>query len=124
MLKSKVKEITCITCPKGCEIFVDIENNDIVDIREYGCLKGKEYAIQEIKSPVRNIATSVLVLNGEMPLVSVRLDKALSKELIFEVMKKIKEIKVTAPIYIGEVLIENICNSGVNVIATRNVSEK
>ncbi len=73
---------------------------------------------------MRNIATSILVEGGEMPLASVRLSAPISKARIFDVMNEIRKIKRSAPVYEGEVVIENVLGLGSNVIVTRTVEEK
>ncbi len=116
-----LKEVTCITCPKGCEVLVTIEGDEIIDIKDYECNRGREYAILELTSPVRNFATSMIVEKGDMPIVSCRLSKSVSKDLMFDILDVIKKNSCVAPIHIGDVLIENVCESGADVIATRNI---
>ena len=70
---------------------------------------------------MRNIATSILVEGGEMPLASVRLSAPIPKAKIFDVMNEIRKVKRTAPIHEGEVVIENVLGLGSNVIVTRTV---
>ncbi|MBP3324683.1 MAG: DUF1667 domain-containing protein, partial [Clostridia bacterium] len=40
----------------------------------------------------------------------------------FECMAEINKAKVTAPVKIGDVIIENVCGTGVPVVATSNVN--
>ena len=70
---------------------------------------------------MRNIATSILVEGGEMPLASVRLSAPIPKAKIFDVMNEIRKVKRTAPVHEGEVVIENVLGLGSNVIVTRTV---
>ena len=70
---------------------------------------------------MRNIATSILVEGGEMPLASVRLSAPIPKAKIFDVMNEIRKVKRTAPVHEGEVVIENVLGLGRNVIVTRTV---
>lgn len=117
------KELTCIICPNGCQIKVELDkNNDIVNICGNLCNRGIPYARQEIITPMRNIATSVLVENGEFPLVSVRLNNEIPKEYVFQVIKLINQKKLVAPIFINDVIIKNIMGLGVDVIATKNIA--
>lgn len=112
---------TCIICPNGCEIEVELEENKITNIEGATCKKGKEYVKQELTNPQRNIATSVTVINGDLELVSVRLNKSIPKDRIFDVMNEVKQIKVQAPVKIGDIIKPNILNLNVDLIATRNV---
>ena len=115
------KIFTCIICPNGCEIEVELENDKISKIEGASCKKGKEYVNQELTNPQRNIATSVKVIDGDLEIVSVRLDNSIPKDKIFDVMDEIKKIKVNAPVKIGDVIKENILNLNVNLIATKNI---
>ena len=74
------------------------------------CKKGKEYVNQELTNPQRNIATSVKVIDGDLDIVSVRLNKNIPKSSIFDVMKEIKTLEVKAPVKIGDIIKSNILN--------------
>lgn len=116
------RQFTCIICPNGCEITAEIGANGVItSVEGHTCKKGEEYVQQELTHPVRTIATSVLVKDGELPLVSVRVDGAIPKERIFDAMAEIKGISLTAPVVIGQHVISNLLGLGVNVIATKNI---
>lgn len=116
------RTIICIVCPNGCEIDVEYEKDQIINVSGNLCPKGKDYATQELVNPQRTIATSVRVLSGELPLVSVRLTKAIPKDRIFDVMTEINRQILTAPVHINDPVIENVLGLGSDVIATKNVS--
>ena len=118
------RTFTCIVCPNGCEITAEYEGSTILTVTGATCPKGEEYVRQELIDPNRTIATSVAVTGGELPLVSVRLDAPIPKAEIFNVMAQINKIIVPAPTTIGQVLIENVCGLGSNVIVTKNVAAK
>lgn len=117
------REFVCILCPNGCDLSVTVNGGNIEHLEGAGCKKGQEYVQQELFAPERNIATSVKVEGGNMPLVSVRLNAAIPKEKIFEVMAEIKKVKVEAPVSIGQVLIKDVLGLGRDVIATKNVTK-
>ena len=85
------------------------------------CKRGDAYVNQEVVDPKRNIATSVKVIGGDIPLVSVRITDVIPKKEIFNVMDEIKKIEAVAPVKIGQILIEDVLNLGVDVIATKDV---
>lgn len=117
------REFICVLCPNGCEITVGLDSaNTILSIEGASCQRGGEYVQQELYAPQRNIATSVKVEGGNMPLVSVRLTGAIPKDRIFDVMAEIKKVKLAAPVSIGQVLIKNVLGLGRDVIATKQVS--
>ncbi|AKI96917.1 DUF1667 domain-containing protein [Kosmotoga pacifica] len=115
--------ITCTVCPVGCKILVTTGENGDHEISGNRCLRGKQYAIDELFSPRRILTTSVKVLFGDTPLVSVKTDSPVEKSRIFEIMEKIKKISVQAPVNVGDVLIQNIDGKGTSLIATRNVEK-
>lgn len=117
------RTFTCILCPNGCEIEATVEDGEIVSIEGSLCEKGRDYVGQEVLHPVRNIASSVLVCGGELPLVSVRLTVPVPKERIFDVMAEIKKQRLTAPVHRGQVVVENVLGLGSDVIATKSVAE-
>ena len=115
-----LRTFTCIMCPQGCEITAE-GSEAPYSITGNKCKRGHEYVEQELVNPMRNIATSILVEGGEMPLASVRLSAPIPKAKIFDVMNEIRKVKRTAPIHEGEVVIENVLGLGSNVIVTRTV---
>lgn len=117
-----IREYTCILCPNGCEIEAVIEGTNIQKIEGATCKKGREYVEQELVDPQRNIATSVLVEAGVLPLVSIRLTKAIPKDRIFDVINEIRKIKLPAPVKINQIVMKNVLNLGSDVIATKNVN--
>lgn len=118
-----LKKYTCIICPNGCEISAQIEDDKIQSLQGALCKRGEEYVRQELTAPMRNIASSVLVKNGELPLVSVRLTHPIPKDRIFDAMREIKKIQLEAPVNAGQVVIHNLLNLDTDVIATKRVDQ-
>lgn len=116
-----LREVTCIMCPRGCEIKGTIGEGKELAISGNECKKGADYVRQEMINPMRNIASSVRVINGEEELVSARLNRAIPKRMIFEVMNEIKNADIEAPVKIGDVIIGDVLGLGSDVIATKNV---
>ena len=109
--------LTCIECPIGCTLRVEIENGKAKSIEGNACPRGRIYAENEVSDPKRVITSTVRAKNGK--LVPVKTDKPARKEEIFSIMEKIGKISCDLPVKIGDVLEENISN-GVNLIATSN----
>jgi len=121
----KSREVVCVLCPLGCKIRIELdEEGNILSVSGNRCPRGKKYAEDEIKDPKRVVTTSVKVLNGEPPLASVKTDGPIPKKYIFELMKILKDVKVKAPVNIGDVVVRNIFKTNVNVVITRSVGEK
>jgi CxxC motif-containing protein len=122
----KTRNLICIVCPNGCELTAEIVQDEPLEVGEVTgslCDKGPLWAQQEIANPMRTIASNILVEGGDYPLVSVRTDAAVPREMIAEVMLAIKAKSVAAPVQIGEVLISNPAGTTCNIIATRLVKE-
>ncbi len=118
------KDFICIVCPIGCNIEVKFEGKGIRSISGNKCFKGKEFVIAEIIHPQRVLTTTVKVKNGENKLLPVKTDRPVSKELIFKIMKEVRQIEVKAPIKINQVIVENILETGANLIAERSIRKK
>ncbi len=119
-----LKEYTCIICPTGCEITAEIRDGKILSIEGAACKRGREYVNQELTDPHRNIASSILLEGGELPLVSVRLSKPIPKERISDVMEVIKKTRLTAPVSVGQVVVTNVLGLDSDVIVTKNVAAR
>jgi len=114
-------KIICISCPIGCRMIIQSKDGKIASVTGNACLKGIKYAGEEFINPLRILPTTVKVIGGELPLVSVKTEKAIPKRLLLEAMAEIAEIEVTAPVKIGQVIKDNLVGTGVSLVATRNV---
>lgn len=119
-----LREFTCIVCPNGCGIEAELKDGKILSIEGAICPKGEAYVRQELTDPRRNIATSVLVKGGELPLTSVRLTNPIPKEHIFDAMSEIKKMEVEAPVAAGTVVIKGILGYDSDVIITKSVERR
>jgi CxxC motif-containing protein len=117
------KEITCIVCPIGCKILVDLDGKQIKNLKGNKCKQGIDYALTEALDPRRMLTSSVRLMNGEWPLVSVKSSRPVPKDKIFSVLKEIKRKKLTAPIQLGQIVLDNIANTGINMIATKSIKK-
>ena len=119
------REFTCIVCPNGCEIEADYEIKNgtpvISNIQGNTCKRGEEYVRQELISPKRTIASSILVEGGELPLVSVRITKPIPREKISEAVQEIRQYRVTAPVRAGAVICHDFLGFDTDLITTKNV---
>lgn len=117
-------ELICVTCPKGCTLKVLHEGNQVIDVLGSGCRRGKEYAICELQDPRRMVASSVKVRSGLHPLLPVYTAKAFPKPLIPELAKILRQVEVSAPVKINQVIIENALNTGIDIIASRDMPKR
>lgn len=112
-----MKKLVCIVCPKGCNIEVS-ENGQDFDIIGNHCLRGKEYAVNEMTVPKRSITSTVRTSFKALPRLPVRTDRDIDIKNIFPVMKQLNKIVVEQPVHQGDILISNILGLGVNIIST------
>lgn len=114
-----MKELICIVCPKGCHLKVDEENGFAVTGN--ACPRGAEYGKLELTNPTRVVTSTVRCEGGAHPRCPVKTDRAVPKGKIFQVMAALEGITLSAPVAVGQVVIKNVCGTGANVVATRNM---
>ncbi|MCJ7696122.1 MAG: DUF1667 domain-containing protein [Anaerolineaceae bacterium] len=114
-------ELICVTCPKGCTLKILHEGNQVIEILESGCKRGKEYAICELTDPRRMVASSVRVKKGLHPLVPVFTASAFPKPLIPQLAKELRQIELIAPVQINQVVLANALGSGIDILASRDM---
>lgn len=114
------KEIICTVCPRGCHIMVEGEGDQVISVADYGCKRGLEYASSEYAHPVRILTTTVKMSGIENDLLPVRSNKPVPKEKLFDCMEAIRAMEVKLPVARYDVIISNICGTGVDIIATKS----
>ena len=112
---------TCICCPLGCRIEVALdENGQVSEVSGYTCKRGADYAAQEAVAPERMV-TAVLCVSGCLEPVSVKTQRPVPKAAMKEVLAAVAALRLDAPVAAGDVLIEDVCGTGVAVVATKSV---
>ena len=109
-----IRELTCIVCPVGCSLKVELDNSEVVSVSGNTCPRGEKYAKNECTNPQRTVTSTIKCSDGSV--VSVKTDDTIPKEKVFECMKIINKTKVDLPVRVGDVIIENVFGS--NIIAT------
>ncbi len=117
-------KITCIICPIGCEVTINYEDEKILIIEGHQCKKGLPYAEEELFDPKRTLTSTIIVKGGELPLVSVRTTEPIPKDRMFDVMNCISQAEIDAPVKIGDVLVKNVLDLNVDIVATKKVSKR
>ena len=110
-------EIICITCPKGCHLQVD-EANDF-KVTGNGCPRGEAYGKNELQHPVRVLTSTVRLTGGRAPRLPVKSSAPLPKGKIFEAMGLLNSVTAVSTVQCGQVLVSNICGTGVDIVATK-----
>jgi CxxC motif-containing protein len=114
-----MKELICITCPRGCRLTVD-EN---LNVSGNFCPRGAKYAISELTKPVRVLTSTVRTSSDEYPRCPVKSNSPLPKGKMFDAMKLIDKVVITLPVKIGDVIIKNIFDSDIDIVATKNLDK-
>lgn len=114
------QEMICIVCPQGCRLTVE-EENGTYQVSGNICKRGEAYGITEMTAPTRVITSTAELVSGTIPRVPVKTAGAVPKGMIFDCMKEINHLSVKAPVTCGQILIEDVLHTGVNVVATRSV---
>ena len=115
----------CIACPVGCEIEARINESGegpvILEIAGANCIRGRTYVETELKNPMRIVTSSVRVTGGNMPITSVRLTAPVPRNRMMDVIEELRKVRLTAPVSIGQIVIQNILGLGSDVIVTKPV---
>ena len=109
------RTLTCIACPLGCTLLIELNGKNVVSIEGNTCPRGKEYAISECTSPVRTVTTTMKCENGE--LVPVKTSKPIPKDKVFEAMEIINSTIAKLPLAVGDIIIPDLFGS--HVVATQ-----
>ncbi|MCH3910151.1 MAG: DUF1667 domain-containing protein [Bacilli bacterium] len=113
------RELICINCPRGCHLKVD----DNLNVTGNFCPRGAAYGKQEVTNPTRTVTSTVRIDGAELPLCPVKTAKAVSKGKMFDVMVSINAVRLKAPVHIGDVVIKDVCGTGVDVVSCRDMEK-
>lgn len=123
-MSETIRELTCIGCPLGCSITVTMNGTDVVSVTGNTCPRGDAYARKEVTNPTRIVTSTVRVEGGISPMVNVKTASDIPKAKIFECVSALKNVVVTAPVKIGDVVLSNVAGTGVDVVAAKNIVAK
>lgn len=120
----ETRKMTCIICPRGCRLTVTAdENGDMSSCEGNFCARGANYAKAELKMPVRTLTTTVKTDSETVPMLPVKTDKPIHKDLLFEAMRLAAALKVSVPVKVGQVICRDFVQDGVNLIAGREIEK-
>ena len=115
------RKLTCIGCPMGCPLTVVMNGKGVVSVTGNTCKRCDVYARKEVTDPTRIVTSTVRVSGGSIPMVSVKTKEDIPKDKIFECVRALKGIQVPAPVHIGDIILKNVADTGVDIVATKNV---
>lgn len=113
----------CKVCSIGCELkIVKDEQQSSYSVEGNRCNRGKEYGINEVIQPSRILTSRVLLKNGPMSRLPVKTNGIIPEYLVDECMEIIRLTEVSAPIEKGDIIIRNILDTGIDLVAARKVN--
>lgn len=118
--------LTCIICPMGCSMEVEVETNasgqkKVLSVKDNGCKRGEQYAAKELQNPTRTLTTTIKVEGGELPHVPVKTAGEVPKASLLQCMEVVRRASCKAPVKRGDVLIYDLLGTGVNVVACADI---
>ncbi len=111
----------CIGCPLGCRLEVEAEDGAVVEVHGFSCKLGKEYAEREHIDPRRMLSSTVRVVQGRWVRLPVKTNRPIPKDQVAAVCKALRPLHIVAPIAIGEIIVANVCGTGADIVATRDM---
>lgn len=118
---ARISEVTCIRCPLGCAITVDVAPDGAAVYREgASCARGREYAVAEVTASMRSVATTINIPGCGEPL-SVKTADPIPKPLIADAVRAMKAAHVELPVRMGDMVLPGVCGTGVPVVATKSL---
>ena len=115
------KHFTCVTCPVGCEVDVEVKDSNIISMKGNRCDKVKEFVLQELKEPMRVFTTIVRIKGAKYAMLPVRTDKPIPKRLFTQAIEQLSSIDLQAPVHMSNVIVKDVAGSGANIVATRTM---
>lgn len=113
------REMVCVSCPMGCAITVELDdNNEVISVTGNTCPRGDKYARQECTHPERMLTSTVKVEGGRLPVVPVKSASPIPKEMLFDAMKEVNKVTLKAPVTFGDVAVKDILGTGINIVVT------
>lgn len=114
-----MKELVCIVCPRGCRLKVDEENGYAVSGNS--CPRGEVYGKQEVTGPVRTVTSTVRISGGLNPMCPVKTNRPVPKSKMLDVMREIAKVRISSPVKCGDIIINDVCSTGSDVVATKDM---
>jgi len=94
-----------------------LDGTTSVSVKGALCKRGVKYATEECVAPKRMVTTLVRVGGRRAPL-PVKTAAPVPKEKIFDILAAAHAACVTPPVRIGDVVVADVCGTGVDIVAT------
>ncbi|SEH60785.1 MULTISPECIES: DUF1667 domain-containing protein [Atopobiaceae] len=114
-----MRELTCIRCPRGCHLVARLSGTEVASVGGNACPRGDAYARKELTNPTRVVTSTVRVAGRTpAPMLPVKTAQDVPKDLVRDVMEALASVRVSPPVRMGQVVLADVCGTGVDVVAT------
>lgn len=117
------KEYVCIVCPNSCRLTVSDDSGEIT-VTGNTCKRGLDHGIAEFTQPMRMLTSTVAVTDGLLPRLSVVSSDVIPKDQLSACLDELYKVSVKAPVNCGDVILANVQNTGVDIIASKSMKVK
>lgn len=126
-----MRELICIVCPRGCHLKVDGAPADgslapdasALTVTGNACPRGKDYGLREVTAPTRMVTSTVCVDSDEHPRCPVKTSAPVPKAMTFDVVRALNGLKLELPVALHQVVVKDVCGTGVDWITTRSLEK-
>ena len=119
------KEMTCIVCPQGCRLLVDIDDKTKdIQVSNHKCKRGPIYAQKELTNPTRFLTATIAIENATHHRLPIKSSMEVPKQEMFNIMRELNHVIVKAPVECGDIVVKNILGLNIDIIATRDMNVK
>lgn len=118
---SETRKFLCVSCPVGCALTVKLDGKEVLEVEGNVCARGIEYAKNEAVNPTRTFTSTVRVRGASLPVCPVRSKVPLPLSKVFFVSREVAKLTIDAPVEIGQVVLENVCETGIDIVASRTL---
>lgn len=115
----ETRKFLCVSCPVGCALSVKVDGTNVIEVEGNTCPRGVEYAKNEAVNPTRVFTSTVRVRGGSLPVCPVRSRSPLPLTKVFHVSREIAKVTMDAPVEIGQVVIADVCDTGIDIVTSR-----
>lgn len=120
-MATQFQEMICITCPLGCRMELEIVDGELKAVAHNSCQRGLDYATQEYYDPRRMVTATAAVSGSVLTRMPVRTSAPLPVQQIEPLLQAIYQLRLHAPLTLGEPVLTNFADTGIDVITTRNL---
>ena len=118
------RKLVCISCPLGCRLTVTWADETDITVTGNKCAKGESYAREEILAPKRVVTATVAVAADGPRRLPVKTSAPLLREHIPALLNQLYQIEAKPPLRCGDVLLQDIAGTGVDLVTTRSLTAR